>query len=163
MRRDAGGHQLVGCGFKRFGVVLFVQRVGGKNCGQQLGVGQNAACAGLWRALQPGCCLNVERKALRQWFERFRLLVGAVGKCFCHFGKFALRLLGFDFVFELAAHALKRGLGRGAYIGQFDDVVAKVGLHEFADFTLAHGKNRILKGFDHGSSAKKFQVATLGR
>ncbi|OIQ70053.1 hypothetical protein GALL_483390 [mine drainage metagenome] len=105
--------------------------------------------------------LDFKSELVGNRFQAVSLFINGIGKQVCHFGILSLGLLGFEVIFNTGPKFFKTALLGCLDIGQLDDVVAKVRLHDITDFSFFHCKGGIFKRFDHGSPGKKVQIAAL--
>ena len=162
-RRGVGGHtassHLARAHFHRLSVALVLQRVGGEKRFEELGIGQRSLGTCGRGPRHPLGRLDLQLELVRHGLEAVRLLIHTVGEGFCHLGKLALRLLLFELCLHGGAQFFKRGLTGCLDIGELDDVVPKLGLHQVTDFAFLQRKSSLFEGLDHGTPGKEIQVA----
>ena len=166
MLDNACRQQGAGRNLDRFRIPLVLDRVFREQSGEDLRVRQRSDLGShlrvriLWH---PIGLLDLQLELVCCRLQAIRLLIDHVVEALGRFGKLARRRLLLQFAFNFGLDLLERpNLGR-LDPGQFDDVIAELGLDQPGQIAFLLLENLILERFDHHAASKETKVAALLR
>ena len=150
----------------RFRVAPVLQRVLGKQCGENLRAIQLAERRqSLYRrvARQPARLLDCHLEAIGCRLQAVRLLINQIAESLGRFCELPRCCLALEFRFDLRTHVDQRTLRANLDARHLDDVVAEFRLYQPGHLILLGLEDGIFKRLDHHAAAKKTKIAPFLR